>query len=108
MVATNIGADVRAQLKVRLGDAFGMRLRAVVLYGSRARGAATPDSDMDLMVVLAGPVRLGRDIETIVRAIYPIQLEAKHPIHAMPVDESDFSAQEYAVYRRAHAEGVPL
>ena len=31
---------------------YGERLKAVVLYGSRARGDATDDSDVDVMVVL--------------------------------------------------------
>ena len=32
---------------------FGQRLRAVILFGSRARGEAEPDSDMDILVVLS-------------------------------------------------------
>jgi predicted nucleotidyltransferase len=32
----------------------------VILYGSRARGDAAPDSDWDLLVLLDGPVDLGR------------------------------------------------
>lgn len=32
---------------------FGQQLRAVILFGSRARGEAEPDSDMDILVVLS-------------------------------------------------------
>jgi len=31
---------------------------------------ASEDSDLDLMVLLEGPLRLGRDLETIVQALY--------------------------------------
>jgi len=38
----------------RLREAYGERLRRVVLYGSHARGEATPESDVDVLVVLDG------------------------------------------------------
>ena len=38
----------------RLREAYGERLRRVVLYGSFARGEATPESDVDVLVVLDG------------------------------------------------------
>lgn len=41
-----------AEAKARLGELYGDRLARVVLYGSRARGDAGPDSDVDLLVVL--------------------------------------------------------
>jgi uncharacterized protein len=33
-----------------------VRLSKMILFGSRARGDAEPDSDMDVLVVLDGPV----------------------------------------------------
>ena len=33
-----------------------VRLSKMILFGSRARGDADPDSDMDVLVVLDGPV----------------------------------------------------
>jgi predicted nucleotidyltransferase len=41
----------------RLNDALGEDLRALWLYGSRARGTAHPESDIDLLVIANG----GRD-----------------------------------------------
>jgi len=35
---------------------YGPRLKRVILFGSYARGDARPDSDIDLLVVLEGPV----------------------------------------------------
>ena len=35
---------------------FGNKLRAVILYGSYARGDFEPDSDIDIMVLLDIPV----------------------------------------------------
>jgi len=39
---------------VRLRDALGNDLHGLWLYGSRARGAAHPESDVDLLVIANG------------------------------------------------------
>ena len=99
---------VLAEVRPRLERVFGDRLRGIVLYGSYARGEATEDSDIDLMVLLDGPVRLGEDLKVIVDALYPLQLETDQPIHAHPVALVSFDAGEFALYRNAKREGVFL
>ena len=94
------------QIKDRLRDAHGERLQGIILYGSEARGDAEPDSDIDLMVLLRGPIELWNDIRTNVHALYDLQLEVIRPIHAMPVDIEAFRAGKYALYRNAKREGV--
>jgi predicted nucleotidyltransferase len=44
------------ELKNRILAARGDQVRKIILYGSRAQGGATPDSDFDLLVVEADPV----------------------------------------------------
>lgn len=46
---TNYSPLVQALL-----ERFGEHLRMVVLFGSRSRGEARPDSDHDIFVVIAG------------------------------------------------------
>jgi len=94
------------QIKSCLQDTYGDRLQGVVLYGSEARGEAEPDSDIDLLVLLKGPIELWNDIQTNVYALYDLQLEVIRPIHTMPVDEEAFRAGEYALYRNAKREGI--
>ena len=94
-----------ARIKARLQDVYGGRLRGVVLYGSEARGEATPDSDIDVLVLLTGPVALGKELRTIIDALYPLQLEMDRVLEVFPVDEADYLRGEYAWYREAQKEG---
>ncbi|MBI3793254.1 MAG: nucleotidyltransferase domain-containing protein [Nitrospinae bacterium] len=99
--------EILKQIKSRLAEAYGSRLKAVVLYGSEARGDSEPDSDIDVLVVLDGEIRLGEDVVKIIDVLYPLQLKVFRPIHALPVSAADYAAGEYALYRNAKRQGVP-
>lgn len=101
-------AEILNEARRRLEEAFGRRFRGAVLYGSRARGDSRADSDIDLMALLEGPVELGRDLQTVIHALYPLQLETDLVIDAWPADVRSYEAQEFAVYRNANREGVRL
>ncbi|MCK4627054.1 MAG: nucleotidyltransferase domain-containing protein [Phycisphaerae bacterium] len=94
------------RVKSLLQDAFGERLRGVILYGSEARGEAEPDSDIDFLVLLEGPVNHWNDSRTCIHSLYDLVLKLDRPIHAKPVDIRDYEAQEYPLYQNAKHEGV--
>lgn len=98
------------KLKKTLTDLYGNRLVGVVLYGSEARGEAKPDSDIDLLVLLRGPVDSGRELRPIINALYDIQLETDpfRPISAIAVDAEIYQKQEFSLLQRVKQEGIPL
>ena len=98
------------KIKNSLKTLYGERLKGVILYGSEARGQAGPYSDIDILVLLHGPVDCGRQIRPMIDALYDIQLETEpfRPISAIAVDEEDFKQQEFALFRKVHEEGIVL
>ncbi len=56
-------------LKDKLLDQSGGRIRRIILYGSRARGAAAPHSDFDLLVIEADPVSRWEETRRLRRAL---------------------------------------
>jgi predicted nucleotidyltransferase len=104
----SVPLELLPRIKALLQAAFGARLRGVVLYGSAARGDLRADSDVDVLVLLAGPVALGADLETTIRALYPLQLELDHVLEAFPVEEAEYLKGEYAWYRHAQRDAVRL
>lgn len=52
MVAREITDPVLTRFRAALEELYGERLTRVVLFGSRARGAARADSDYDIAVFL--------------------------------------------------------
>ena len=111
MEHTEIGAEERAILS-RCRDAVkGIDpLAEVILYGSRARGDAAPDSDYDLLIVADGPATLERE-DVFRRSIYPIELETGAVLTVILVAKADWNSSLYdsmPFYRNIKREGIIL
>jgi len=91
-----------------LESLYGERLRGVLLYGSSARLTDTPESDIDLMVLLAGPVNVGEEIFRIWDMLYPVQLECDRVISVMPADADRYRRADRSLYRNVLEEGVAI
>lgn len=103
-----LSEEIRREIRPRLEAVFRDRFQGALLFGSEARNQAQEDSDVDVIVLLNEPVELGKDLERIVEALYPLQLRVDRPIHALPVSSKAFRAGQYSLYRSAQREGVYL
>ena len=91
-----------------LESLYGDRLRGVILYGSCARGTETSDSDIDLLVLLDGPVDVGAEIGNIWEVLYAVQLESDLLISVMPAEAESYRNGEYNLYRNVLKYGVAV
>ena len=94
------------RVQAELRAVFGDRLRGVVLYGSEARGTARPDSDIDLLVLLTGPIDLVADLLASHNVLYPIALDVGRRISAKPVDAEEYETVECPLYNAVRREGL--
>jgi predicted nucleotidyltransferase len=102
-------SELLQRVKSALRDAFGERLKGIILYGSEARGEADPDSDIDLLVLLESQESYWDDVRTAIDALYPLILENDgRPIDAHPVTVEEYEAQVWPLYQAVKEEGIPV
>ena len=87
---------------------YGDRLKSIILYGSRARGEATGQSDTDLAVVLAGEVTPCKEIDRLIDIITDINLEYGVLLSVYPVSEEHYLNTNSPLLINLRREGVAL
>ena len=93
----------RAALKALYGD----RIERIVLYGSRARGDARPDSDYDLAVFLKDMADRWHEIDQIVKIESDILDETGAVINALPF-RADAYNERTPLMHEIRREGVDV
>ncbi|MBM4017098.1 MAG: nucleotidyltransferase domain-containing protein [Planctomycetes bacterium] len=99
---------ILAELRRRFEGLYGDRLVAMVLYGSQARGDAEPGSDIDVLVVLKGPVDPCQEIRRTTDDVWAIAYEHEQSIACVFVSQDEFERERSPLMLNVHREGVPL
>jgi predicted nucleotidyltransferase len=86
---------------------YGPRLKDVILYGSWARGDATSESDIDLLVVLEGEVIPGLEIDRMIDIITDINLDHNVLISVYPISKKNYATINSPILLNVRKEGVP-
>ena len=82
-------------------------VKNIVLNGSWARGDATDESDIDLLIVLEGKVTPGKEIDKMINIITEINLKHGVLISVYPVSEEDYSTVNSPLLINVRREGIP-
>jgi len=97
-----------SELRRRLEDLYRDRLVRLVLFGSQARGGGEPWSDLDVLVVLKGPVHAGDEIRRTSAPVAELCLRNSVVISRLFVDEAAFMASDNPLLENVRAEGIEL
>ncbi len=98
---------ILTRLKAALADRYGARLRRVVLFGSRARGDARPDSDYDVAIFLDPAESVWIESATLAEIETDLLLDAGVIINAIPIPIAA-QRQDTAFLREVRRDGVEL
>jgi predicted nucleotidyltransferase len=82
---TTIADPVLSRFRVALERAYGTRIERVVLFGSRARGDAQPDSDYDVAVFLNDLDGFGAEAAKLAAIETDILYDTGAVINALPL-----------------------
>jgi uncharacterized protein len=99
---------VVTELRERLDEIYGDRLVCMILFGSRARGDASPGSDIDVLVVLRGPVNAAQEVERTGAVVSGISLGADEVVSCIFVDDQQYRHRNGPFLRNVRREGVTL
>lgn len=100
--------EVIVELEKGLRDFYGDRFRGLLLYGSYARGTAWEGSDVDLLLLLKGPVDAVREILAMEPATWPLSLDSGLVLSVMPADVEAWQRGEGTFLRTIRADAVPV
>jgi len=95
-----------AELRDRLSKLYGDRFLRTVVFGSRARGDASPDSDVDVLVVLGGDVHPFEEIRRAGDVVADVSLKNDVYLSCIYTSESRFENATTPFLKAVRREGV--
>jgi len=100
--------DVVLKLETGLKDFYGDRFRGLLIYGSYARGEQWEGSDVDLLLLLQGPVNPAREILASEAVVYPLSLDSGLLLAVMPADYDAYQRGEGIFFSTIREDAVPV
>jgi predicted nucleotidyltransferase len=107
VATTHIQDPVLARFRVALDDIYGDQIDRVVLFGSRARGDAHPDSDYDVAVFLKDMPDRFAELYRLADLSTDILGDTGEFVHAMPYRSNAYD-ERTPLMRVIRREGVDL
>jgi type I restriction enzyme S subunit len=96
------------EFRERLAAFYGPRLKWVYLYGSYARGEADEDSDIDIAIVLDGPVDRSEERWRTNDIASELSLREDCLLNTVFLSEDELRRRPYAIHRSISREGVAV
>lgn len=97
-----------SKFRAALSKAYGPRLERAVLYGSRARGDAKPDSDYDVAVFLKDMTSRWEEFGTLAEIEVDLLDETGAVVHAMPYAAGSWRDRSSPLMHEIRKDGLDL
>ena len=104
-------APVLQRFRAAVDKTYGARLERVVLFGSRARGDAQPDSDYDIAVFLHGMNDLSArmaEVDRLAKIEADILYDTGEVICALPYPAGFYNDESMPLMHEIRREGIEL
>jgi predicted nucleotidyltransferase len=107
MTAATLNDPILERLRAALTEIYGDRLERVVLFGSRARGDAQPDSDYDVAVFLRDMPDRMPELNRLADVATDILYCEGGFVHAMPYPAGSYK-ERTPLMHEIRTEGIDL
>jgi len=96
------------RLRTGLSQILEDRLESIYLYGSRARGEARSDSDIDVIIILRGDFDYGELLDQTIDLVADLSLEFDVVISRAFVSKDRYQHEMSPFYMNVRREAVPV
>jgi len=96
------------QVKAHLHKQYGEGIKRVILYGSHARGEATEDSDVDVLVLVDPSLNYREVHDSLSDLLYNIILEEHELVSVIVLPEDHFENYNLPFMLNVRKEGVTM
>ncbi len=100
--------DILIELHQYLKSLYGGRLTQTILFGSQARGEAVAGSDIDIMVILQGPVSPGKEIAEVSEGVSELSLKYDVVISCTFISADRYAVEQSPLLMNVRREGVAV
>ncbi len=99
---------ILVELRHHFERLYGPRLVRLVLFGSQARGDAEQGSDIDVLVVLKGPLNQGEESAQASHFLADLSLRFNTVVSCVYMDEERFIHRNGPLLRNIRKEGIAV
>ena len=97
---------ILGEVKKRLKNIYGAKLKDIILYGSYARGDFTEESDIDIIILLENMEDISTERDRFFNDIWELDLKNDILISIIPFKKDEFELRRLPLILNVKKEGI--